>query len=287
MNYLEQFNQYRPLLFSIAYGMLGSATDAEDMVQETFLRTQQASETTVRAPKAYLSTIVTRLCIDHLRSARVRREQYVGSWLPEPILTQQTDDPAELVELSDSLSIAFLVLLECLSPTERAVFLLREVFDYEYPAIGRIVEKSPANCRQIKVRARKHLASRRPRFQVSPQQQEQLTIEFMKACNSGDLQGLLAILALDVTLTSDGGGKVKAALKPLHGSMKVARFLLAIRRSKIVPAFVSSLAEINGETGIINHVNGCPGSVLSLEIIGDRIQSIYIVVNPDKLKGVV
>lgn len=279
MNHLEAFKQHRPLLFSIAYRMLGSVTDAEDLIQETFLRWQQASKTEVRSPKAYLSRIITRLCIDYLRSARLQREQYVGSWLPEPIITQQTREPAEQVELADSLSIAFLVLLESLSPTERAVFLLREIFDYDYPEVGRIVDKSPTNCRQTMRRARQRLASRRPRFAVSRQQQERLTRQFMEACSKGDLQGLLALLAEDITFWSDGGGKVTAALKPLHGSMKVARFLIAIRRSEILPTPASSLAEINGQPGIINYVNGYPESVVTFEIIENCIQSIYTVRN--------
>lgn len=221
------------ILFGVYYQSLTACweplLDAEDMVQETFLRWQQTAEATVKSAKTYLSTIITRLCIDHLRSARVQREQYVGSWLPEPIMTQQTDDPAAQVELADSLSIAFLVVLERLSPTERAVFLLREVFDYDYDAIAQMVGKSPANCRQILRRSRQHIAAQRPRFPVSHQQQEQITSQFLEASTQGNLQGLMALLAKDVTYWSDGGGQVTAALKPLQGAMKVARFLLALR----------------------------------------------------------
>lgn len=191
MGELETFIQYRPLLFSIAYRMLGTVMDAEDIVQETFLRWQRTSEVTVQSAKTYLATIITRLCINHLRSARVQREQYIGSWLPEPLVTPWTGAPADVAELTDSLSTAFLVLLESLLPTERAVFLLREVFEYDYPEIGQIVGKSPANCRQILRRARQHLEPQRPRFQVSPEQREQLTIQFIQAWNQGDLQGLL------------------------------------------------------------------------------------------------
>lgn len=285
MNLLEQFNQHRPLLFAIAYRMLGSVVDAEDMVQETYLRWQQADQAKVQSVKAYLSTIVTRLCIDYLRSVRVQREQYIGPWLPEPLITQQANDPAYMVELADSLSTAFLMLLENLSPTERAVFLLREVFDYDYPEIGQIVNKSAVNCRQIVRRARQHLASRKPRFVVSPQQQEQLTVKFLQAWTNGDLQDLLALLAEDITYYSDGGGKVVATLKPLHGAMKVARFLTAIR-SKKVPTLVSSLATINGQPGIINYVNGCLDSVVTFGVVADRIQFIYAVRNPEKLRRV-
>ena len=285
MNSFEQFNKHRPFLFAIAYRMLGSVVDAEDIVQETFLRWQQVSGAFVRSPKDYLATIITRLCIDHLRSARVQREQYIGTWLPEPIATKAMSDPAQTVELADSLSTAFLVLLETLSPTERAIFLLREVFDYNYSEIGQIVDKTPANCRQIFRRARQHLAARKPDFDVS-QQQEQLAEKFLQAWNTGELQGLLMLLAEDITLYSDGGGKVTAAVKPIHKAAKVARFLFAIRRSKKTPVFVSQLAQINHQHGIINYVNGYPHSVLIFDTFNGKARSIYAVVNPDKLRRV-
>jgi RNA polymerase sigma-70 factor (ECF subfamily) len=286
MSHLETFNQHRSLLFAIAYRMLGTVTDAEDMVQETFLRWQQTAEATVKSAKTYLSTVITRLCIDHLRSARVQREQYVGPWLPEPIVTQQTDDPAAQVELADSLSIAFLVLLERLSPIERAVFLLREVFGYDYDEIAQMVGKSSANCRQIFRRSRQHITAQRPRFPVSRQQQEQITAKFLEASNQGNLQGLLSLLAKDVTFWSDGGGQVAAALKPLHGAMKVARFLLAIR-SKWLSTAVAHTIEINGQIGIITLIDGCIHSVATFEIVDGSIQSIYMVRNPEKLKQVI
>jgi RNA polymerase sigma-70 factor (ECF subfamily) len=283
MSHLETFNQHRLLLFAIAYRMLGTVTDAEDVVQETFLRWQQTAEATVKSAKTYLSTITTRLCIDHLRSARVQREQYVGPWLPEPIMTQQTDDPAAQVELADSLSIAFLVVLERLSPIERAVFLLREVFDYNYDEIAQMVGKSPANCRQILRRSRQHIAAQRPRFPVSHQQQEQITAHFLQASTQGDLQGLMALLAKDVTYWSDGGGQVAAALKPLQGAMKVARFLLALR-SKWLSTSVVHVIEINGQPGMIALVDGCIHSVTTFDIVDGYIQSVYTVRNPEKLK---
>lgn len=286
MNRLEQFNQHRPLLFSIAYRMLGSVVDAEDMVQETFLRWQSVAQGTVQSAKAYLSSIITRLCIDHLRSARVQREHYVGPWLPEPILTQQTPDPATTVELADTISTAFLVLLEKLSPLERAVFLLREVFEYDYDEIGLIVDKSPTNCRQIVRRAKQHLVSQRLRFEVSPQRREQIVEQFLKACQVGDLQGLIGLLAEDITLCSDGGGKVTAALKPLYGAGKIARFLLAIRKLKPTN-FKSQIAKVNGQTGIINYIGNQPQSVMTFEFANHRIQSVFIVVNPDKLKHLI
>lgn len=286
MNHLELFNQHRSLLFSIAYRMLGSVTDAEDMVQETFLRWQQVAETKVRSPKAYLSRIITRLCIDHLRSTRREREQYIGLWLPEPLNVGQVLDPANIVELTDSLSIAFLVLLERLSPTERAVFLLREIFDYDYADIERIVDKSETNCRQIMRRARQHLTAGRPHYNTSIQQQTELVEQFLQAWTEGDLYSLLALMAKEITLQSDGGGKVVAALKPLHGCMKVARFLLAIRRSKILPSFTSCFTQINNQPGIVNYVNGYPHSIVSFDFTDGRIQSIFAILNPEKIKHI-
>jgi RNA polymerase sigma-70 factor, ECF subfamily len=280
MNALDAFN-HRRLLFGIAYRMLGSVSDAEDMVQETFLRWQQTPQTQVQSPKNYLATTITRLCIDYLRSARVRREQYVGPWLPEPLLTQQ--DPAEQVELADSLSMAFLVMLERLSPIERAVFLLREVFEYDYPEIAQIVDKTPENCRQILRRSRQHLATERPRFPVSPQQQEQITAQFLAASTQGNLEGLLALLAEDVTLWADGGGQVAAALKPIYGSQKVARFLFAIQQ-KWLPTAIAELVEINGRTSILIRSGNDIHSVMTFEVVEGYIQTIYSVRNPEKLK---
>lgn len=292
---LEEFNVYRSLLFAIAYRMLGSIMDAEDMVQETFLRWRQTSEQRVKSTKAYLTTIITRLCIDRLRSARVQREQYVGSWLPEPIVSKQlttessTDpsaDPSSAAELADSVTMAFLVLLERLSPLERAVFLLREAFDYDYKEIGRIVEKSPANCRQISRRARKHLADQRPRYPTSRQQQEQITHQFMLACRQGDIQGLLDLLAEDITLWSDGGGHVVAFLKPLHGAAKVAHCLRAIRRRghDLGLDYDMELAQVNGQPGVLYTLGDHIESVVAVEIVDRRIQALYFMRNPYKLK---
>ncbi|GAA6617190.1 RNA polymerase sigma-70 factor [Scytonema sp. NUACC26] len=283
MNYLETFNQHRSLLFGIAYRMLGTVTDAEDMVQETFLRWQQTTETTVKSAKTYLSTIIIRLCIDRLRSSRVQREQYVGVWLPEPILTQHASDPASQVELADSLSMAFLVVLERLSPIERSVFLLREVFDYDYDDIAQMVGKSSANCRQILRRSRQHIATERPRFPVSHEQQEQITAKFLEASTQGNLQGLMALLAKDVTYWSDGGGRVAAALKPLQGAMKVARFLLVIH-SKWLSTPVAHIIEINGQPGVVTLIDSCIHSVTTFDILDGYIQSIYTMRNPEKLK---
>jgi RNA polymerase sigma-70 factor (ECF subfamily) len=231
----EAFDEHRNLLFSIAYRMLGSVADAEDLVQETFLRWQDAEPGEVKSPRAFLSTVITRLCINHLRSARVRREQYVGPWLPEPLLTARGADPEGDARRAESLSMAFLVLLESLSPVERSVFLLREVFDYDYPEIAQVVGKSEVNCRQTLRRARQYVVERRPRFDPSPSQREQLTSQFLKASAEGDMQGLLALLAEDVALWSDGGGKASAALRPIWGADRVVRFMLGSLR-KLVPA---------------------------------------------------
>ena len=279
------FQQHRPLLFSIAYRMLGSVADAEDTVQEAFVRWQQVSVTEVRSPKSYLSAVVTRLCLDHLRSEKVRREEYVGPWLPEPLLTDGSLDVAETVELDETLSMAFLVLLERLTPVERAVFLLREVFDYDYAEIARIVAKSEANCRQIARRARESVAARRPRFEVSPEQEERLMDSFLEACSDGDMESLLALLSEDVILYSDGGGKVRAALNPIYGPEKVSRFLLGIL-GKTPPGFSTKIVWINGHPGVIGYVDDQPMSAVALEATVDRIQTIRIVVNPEKLKTI-
>ncbi len=283
MDRVESFNQYRPLLFSIAYRMLGSAMDAEDMVQETFLRWQQPSVGAVQSPKAFLSAVVTRMCIDHLRSAQVQREEYIGPWLPEPLLAERIPDAADTVMLAESLSLAFLVLLESLSPVERAVYLLRQVFDYEYAEIAHIVDKSEANCRQMVKRARTRIASRRPRFRVSPKQQERLTFQFIQTCTSGDMEALFTLLAEDVILYSDGGGKAGSARKPIYGHTKVARLIFALLR-KAPPTFTIRMTQVNGQPGIIGYEDGHPQSVLMFDIAADRIRAIYLVVNPEKLR---
>lgn len=279
---LENFNQYRPLLFGIAYRMLGSAMDAEDIVQETFLRWQQASDDEIRSPKAYLSTIVTRLSIDHLRAAQTQREEYIGPWLPEPLLTTEDATIAETLELAESLSMAFLVVLESLAPIERATFLLREVFGYEYGEIAHIVGKSEINCRQIARRAKEHIATKRPRFDATREQQEEVTQRFVLACAGGDMQALLAVLAPDVVLKADGGGKVSAARKPIYGAEKVARALLGLLKL-LPPDLRVELAQVNAQPAIIGYSAGKPFYVTVLDIADGRVQGIYNVLNPDKL----
>ncbi len=285
MDRLEIFNQYRSLLFALAYRMLSSATDAEDMVQEAWIR-WQSTQTVVQSPKAFLSSLITRLCIDQLRSARVQREKYVGIWLPEPLMTEEINDTGDNAELAESLSFAFLTLLECLSPTERAIFLLREVFDYDYSDIAKIVRKSIPNCRQIVRRARQHLILRRPSVLPSLQQKKEVVAQFLTSWNQGDLHNLIALMAEDITFWSDGGGQVKAAQRPLHGCQKVAHFLVAIRRSRLIPTLSPQIVQINHQPGILNTVEEKPQSTFSFEFSGESIQSIFAVVNPEKLKFV-
>ena len=284
---LDTFNSYRPLLFSIAYRMLGSATDAEDIVQEAYLRWERASEDEVRSPKSYLSTIVTRLSIDHLRKEKARREVYVGPWLPEPLMTSYNPDLTRTVELAESLSMAFLLLLETLGPVERAVFLLREVFDYEYSEIAEIVGKSETNCRQVVRRAQQHLRERRPRFPVSREHQEKMIQSFILATTEGDMQGLVNLLTDDITFVSDGGGKAQAALKPIYGVDKVVRFIFGIvAKLRATPNVSISVSEINGQLGIVTYVDNQATATLTFTYAGDRISAIQTVVNPDKLRSI-
>jgi RNA polymerase sigma-70 factor (ECF subfamily) len=288
LNRLDAFNKHRKLLFAIAYRMLGSVADAEDMLQETYVRWQQALDSEIRSPRAFLVTIVSRLCLNHLDSARVRREEYFGEWLPEPLLTEADTNlnaPGE-VEVDDSLSFAFLVLLERLTPMERAVFLLREVFEYEYAEIADILGQSEANCRQLLRRGRQHVAENRPRFNPSPQQRERLMKEFLRATADGNLERLVELLASDVALHSDGGGKGPALPVLIQGARRVARALVGASR-KFVPAnIVTRLASINGELGAISYHEGKPFSVITLEVADGRISVVYIVSNPQKLAHV-
>jgi RNA polymerase sigma-70 factor, ECF subfamily len=277
---LEVFEQYRAMLFGMAYRMLGTISDAEDMVQETFLRWHRAFEVEVHSPKSYLATILTRLCMDHFRSARVKREEYIGPWLPEPVsMAHSTDDS----KLAESLSLGFLVLMETLSPAERAVFLLREVFDFEYSEIATILMKSEQSCRQLLARARKQIVERRPRFETSRKDRERLLHEFVEASTSGDLQGLLRVLKEDVVLISDGGGKVAAALNPIYGAGKVSRFLFGVL-PKRPPGFTSRYVELNGSPAIASYVGDQPHSAVVPEFSEGRIKTLYIISNPEKLK---
>jgi RNA polymerase sigma-70 factor (TIGR02957 family) len=282
------FEELRPTAFAIAYRMLGSVSEAEDVVQEAFIRVQGALESgeRIESPRAYLSTVVTRLGIDQLRSARARRESYVGEWLPEPLVMSLDEDPARQAEVADSLSLAFLVLLESLSPEQRAVFLLREVFDYPYDEIAGIVGKSEDNVRQLASRARRQVKQRRPRFQTTREQRDELARRFFAAVEHGDLAGLEALLAHDVELTGDGGGKVPTLPRTLRGRTRVARTLInGIRQATArLPGMSLRLVEVNGGPGalILDGQQRLIG-VWALDIAGGQITSISSIVNPDKL----
>jgi RNA polymerase sigma-70 factor, ECF subfamily len=283
----DVYEELRPYMFAIAYRMVGSVSDAEDIVQEAFLRFHRATSEgeVVESPKAYLSAVTTRLGIDHLRSARVRRETYVGQWLPEPLLTDEAPDVSQHAETADSLSLAFLVLLESLSPVERAVFLLREVFGYGYDEIARVIDKSEDNCRQIAVRARRQVDAKKPRFEASRQRKEELAQRFFAAATEGDAEGLLGLLAADVVAYGDGGGKGPALPRPVFGRDRVAR-LFAGLRARAEQLRVTSLqpAAINGQPGaVFFDPEGQPILVVSLDIADDQVQAIRAVSNPDKL----
>jgi RNA polymerase sigma-70 factor (ECF subfamily) len=279
----DDFTRYRPLLFSIAYRMLGSVADAEDILQEAFLRWHGVADTEVQSTRAFLVTIVSRLCINHLQSARVRREEYVGQWLPEPIVTEPQPDPLEISRVDESLSIAFLVLLERLSPVERAVFLLREVFDYEYAEVASMLGKDEGNCRQILRRAHQHMAENRPRFQPSPERSQQLLVKFLQATATGDLGNLIAVLAHDAVLHSDGGGKAPAVPNLVHGADHVARAIVGGIKKLVPDGLVSRLSLINGCPGVVSYRDGRAFSVVTIDVSDDRIRSVYIVTNPEKL----
>jgi RNA polymerase sigma-70 factor (ECF subfamily) len=286
---VESFETYRPYLFSIAYRMLGSAMDAEDMVQETYLRYQTTPKDPIRSLKAYLTTILTRLCMDQLQLAHRKRELYVGPWLPEPIRTAETPeaaDPEKRVETQESISLAFLVLLEQLQPFERAVFLLREVFEYEFAEIATMLDKSEAACRRSFSRAKLHLASHRPRFPASPETHRQLLTAYFQAVQNGEMTALKDQLAEEVTLWADGGGKVKqAALRPIRGREAVARFSLGTKRFWPENARVE-LAEVNGQAALIIHAGDQVFSVLTIDVEEGHIQAIRIIANPEKLARV-
>ena len=274
----------RRLMFSVAYGMLGSVAEAEDVAQEAQLRMLREHDE-IRSPAAYAVTVTTRLAIDELRSARARREVYVGAWLPEPLVaTGPSGDPADRAEVAEQLSMALLVMLERLSPVERAVFLLREVFQYEYERIAEIVERSPGNCRQILARARAHVRADQPRFDASPEQHGVLLGRFLAAARAGDLAGLEAVLAADITMTGDGGGKVPALATPVAGRRRVARFVIGLfRQADRLGARIEPVV-VNGQPG--GRAIGPDGqtvAVFALDVVDDRIVAVFNVVNPDKL----
>jgi RNA polymerase sigma-70 factor (TIGR02957 family) len=282
----QLLDELRPVAFAIAYRMLGSVSEAEDVVQEALLRVHQSLDAgeQIASPRAYVATVTTRLAINELHSARARREHYVGEWLPEPIITDSSDDPAQHAEMADSLSVALLVLLESLSPEQRAVLLLHDVFDYDHAQIAEMIGKSEQNVRQLATRARRHVEQRRPRFQTTREQQQELATRFFAAVEQGDLAGLEALLAHDATLTGDGGGKVPALAQTLHGRSRVASAIISWPRITKLPGASIRRVEVNGGPGAV-YLDGQERllAVVALDIVGGQIQGLRSVVNPDKL----
>jgi len=283
MTRTEEFTGLRPLLFSIAYRILGSVAEAEDAVQETWLR-YQASPATPASTRAFLSAVVTRVSIDVLRSARFRREEYVGPWFPEPLLTDPYEDPERSAELADSVSMAALLLLERLTPLERAVFVLREVFGFGFDEISSAAGRSEAACRQLAVRARRHMDEGRPRFEADRHEREELAGRFFAAFRAGDVDGLQELLAADVQMTGDGGGKAPQFARPIAGSRKVARVLAASIRPLDRVGAVIEPRLVNGQPGaIFRDRDGKVLAAIALDILGGQVQTIRAVSNPDKL----
>jgi RNA polymerase sigma-70 factor (ECF subfamily) len=286
---MTEFDELRPSAFGIAYRMLGSVSEAEDVVQEGFLRLHRARAggERIESPRAYLSTVVSRLSLDQLRSARVQREVYTGEWLPEPLVASADDDPARKAEMADSLSLAFLVLLESLSPEQRAAFLLREVFDEPYDRIADIVGTSEQNARQLATRARRHVEERRPRFEASREQREELADRFFAATEDGDLEALEQLLAHDVVLHGDGGGKAPAIARAIHGRVRAARTLIAGLRAarNRIDGLATRRVEVNGQPGaVFLDPEGKLMAVMTLDVAGGQIQAVHSIANPDKLQ---
>ena len=283
------FQQYQPRLYGIAYRMLGSQTDAEDMVQEAYLRWYRTDSERVHSPGAWLTTTITRLCVDRLRAARVERDAYFGPWLPEPMVGEPSVGPDQTPELASDLSVAFLVVLERLAPEERAAFLLHDVFDCDYPEVAGALGKSQASCRQLVHRARKRVRRDRPRFQVSEAARRQLLETFCKAIQTSDTNTLLALFAEDATWTADGGGKVAAASKMVQGGARIAKLLTGIGRTlarKYPERVRFHLVSINGETGVLACIDGEPRWAMSVETDGLCILAGYNVLNPEKLRRI-
>ncbi len=291
---LAAFDRHRRLLFGVAYQMLGSVADAEDVVQDAWLRWSAADRDDVLDERAYLVQITTRLALDRLGSARARRESYVGPWLPEPLLTggspvasgPPAPEPDEAAVLGERISLALLVVLETLSPVERAVFVLREVFGMSAAEVGAVLGRSEAGVRQLAHRAREHVEARRPRFDTDRRAQQEVTERFLAAVAGGDVDALLAVLSPGVVLTSDGGGKTKAALRPIAGADKVARWLVAIAQDgAAIPDVRIELADVNGSPAIVGWSGSEPFGSISLTVADGRVEQVLVVVNPDKLTG--
>ncbi|CAL9388226.1 RNA polymerase sigma-70 factor OS=Streptomyces griseomycini OX=66895 GN=FHS37_003986 PE=3 SV=1 [Streptomyces griseomycini] len=282
----DVFEEHRPVLLGVAYRMLGRVADAEDVVQDAWLRWAGGDRSEVREPRGYLVRITTRLAIDRLRQIKARGETYVGPWLPEPYLTDFGDtapDTAERAVLADSVSLAVLVVLESLSPLERAVFVLREAFGYPYADIAAMLDRGEPAVRQLAGRARKHVEERRPRYEVDPARRRDLTERFLAAAAGGDLEALMELLAPDVRLVGDSGGKSRAPLRVLRSADKVGRFLLGAAR-KGAPDLSFRFLELNGGPAVLVLSGGKPDSVLQLDVADGRVQAVYVIRNPDKLR---
>lgn len=280
---MDQFEQHRGLMSSIAYRMLGTVSDADDVLQEAYLRWQRTDQNSVTSAKSFLSATVTRLCIDHLRTVQRRREQYIGPWLPEPMVTELQDMKASDEVVAESLSMAFLMMLESLSPAERAVFLLHDIFEFDFDEVGRQIGKTSTNCRQICSRARKRLTRAESRFESDPDKAEEITTEFISACKTGDIDSLVTMMADDATLYSDGGGKVVAARRPIEGATNVARFLVGVAKKGTSGMDLKPVL-VNSAPGIAVLHDGCCVRVFSLEFDEGRLKTICVVGNPDKLR---
>lgn len=280
---LAVFQEQRSTLFGIAYRMLGSVAEAEDMIQDTYLRWQRQNPADIQSPRAWLTSTITRLCIDQLRSARHKREEYVGVWLPEPLIQSTSDQADTMSALSDSLSTAFLILLETLGPDERAIYLLHEVFEYDYDEISSIVDKSAAACRQTVHRARERISLRKNRFPSDPKQHEMIVREFLQVCKEGNMERLLGLLGDNVTLFSDGGGKASASPHPVHGSAKVARFMAGVSKLSTAGGELR-FTIINGQLGFLRYWQGVLVQSTIVEVEDGLIQNIYVMRNPDKLR---
>ncbi|MFI5527673.1 RNA polymerase sigma-70 factor [Kitasatospora sp. NPDC051853] len=284
MSKVEEFEELRPLLFSIAYRILGSVSEAEDVVQEAWLR-YDASATRPDSVKSFLSATVTRLSIDVLRSARVRREAYVGPWFPEPLLSDPYQDPERAAELADSVSMAALLLLERLGPLERAVFLLREVFGFGYDEIAEAVGRSEAACRQLLVRARRHMAEGRPRFAADRTERDRLAARFFEAMAGGDMEGLQQLLAADVQFVGDGGGRAPQLARAVSGARNVARLLASVFPVLLRIDVTLEAREVNGQPGaVFRDRDGAVLQALALDVLDGRVQAVRVVLNPDKLR---
>src|SRR5262249_27087219 len=280
---LSAFEQHRALLFSVAYRMLGTVADAEDTVQDAFIRWQRASEADIRSPKAFLVTVVSRLCINHLQSARVQREEYVGEWLPEPLVTAPGSDASAILQADESVSMGLLLLLERLTPAERAVFLLHEVFDYTHAEIAAVLSATETNCRQLLRRAQQHVKVARPRFPAPAGEHTELLERFSHAAASGDMNRLVSLLSSDVVLHTDGGGKAAALPLPIYGPDKVARSaVVGLKRLESLRV-LQRLVDVNGRPGIVSYHNGRPFSVFTIGSRDGPIEAIFIVTNPAQM----